>query len=86
MNPTEELNNMIAGLDQLIEQLASRTPPLDVGSLINARGVIRELRRDYEQGCSRDHVREQVERVREIVDGKAAELGIRFPRVQDPPA
>ena len=80
MEALEEIDRMIAGIDQRIARLTSTTPPKDPGFLINARGLLRGLRDDWEHGCSREHVREQIAKVREIVDGKAAEMGVRLPR------
>jgi hypothetical protein len=75
MGTVEDIDRMIAGLNQEIARLTNMTPPKDAGFLISANGILRGLRDDWEHGCSEEHVDEQMAKLREIVDGKWAELG-----------
>jgi len=70
-------------INQEIARLTNSTLPKDAGFLINANGVLRGLRDDWEHGCSQEHVDEQMAKLREIVDGKAVELGDEYRRWRD---
>ena len=83
MGTVEDIDRMIAGINQEIARLTNLTPPKDAGFLINANGILRGLRDDWEHGCSREHVREQIAKIREIVEGKGAELGEEYQRWRD---
>ena len=80
MGTVEDIDQMIAGINEEIARLINMTPPKDAGFLINANGTLRGLRDDWEHGCSPVHGDEQMAKLREIVDSKGAKMGVQFPR------
>ena len=48
MGSVEDIDRVIAGINQEIARLTNLTPPKDAGFLINANGILRGLRDDWE--------------------------------------